>query len=212
MNAEEQSPPQTQPRRRTLSRLLTAFLLASLLIRVVVYGGDSLDIVLVAIIATFAVVPYLISRHRRNQDRHLSAHRLKRSTTGNEREPLKGVFHRNLVRIEGNWIKRCEGMPGRLARLLRRRSQVIGFATENERVELTLSWDGRVTLSDGSLSRHDIDLRGPQEQMLVLLENAQDIRSIPDSIMVRVRGRDPPLEADYAVRDGIAKTLRTLFR
>jgi len=177
----------------------------------IVFGGGIYDIALLAMIASLAIVPYLISRHRRSQDALLHGHALRRSSARNEREPLKGFLHRNLVRIESNWAKRCESLPGRLARLLRRRNQVIGFGTEREQVALLLSWDRRVSLTSGDLLRHDIDLDGLEEEMLTLLENARDIRSIPSSITVRVRGRAPPSHVDYAVRDSAAKMLRTIF-
>lgn len=199
-------------RRYILSSLLTIITVTFLLIRVIVYGGDSVEIGVLTVIAALAVVPFLISRRRRHHDAQRSADCPKYRPTGNETEPLKSTLHRSLIRIEGNWTERCEGMPGRLARLFRRGSQVIGFGTENELVTLILSWDCRVTLSDGGLSKHDIDLDGPGEEMLMMLENARDIRSIPGSIRVRMRGRDPRPEVDYLARDTVAKLLRTLFR
>ena len=212
MKSKARSPVHGRSRRDILSSLFTIIVFTFVVIQVIVHGGDGVDTLVLALVAALAVVPFLISRYRRRRDAEGSVDYPKYRHTGNEAEPLKSTLHRSLIRIESNWTERCEGLPGRLARLFRRRSQVIGFGTENEHVALVLSWDCRVTLCDGGLSKHDIDLDGPEEEMLVLLENARDVRSIPGSIRVRGRGRDPRPEVDYMVRDTVAKLLRTLFR
>lgn len=211
LSAEARVPIQGRTRRSISASIFSIVILVLLLIRIIMFGGGIFDIALIAIMTSLAIVPYLISRHRRNQEALLSAHPLKHLSARHEREPLKGVLHDHLVRIEGNWIKKCESFSGRLARWLRRRDQAIGFSTEREQVTLVLSWDRRISLTSNDPSRHDIDMEGSEEGMLALLENARDIRSIPSSIRVRVRGRDPPPQVDYAVRDGAAKMLRTIF-
>jgi len=211
-NAMPRFPMHGKSRRGVLTRLPFIVLSAFLLIRLIVYGGDAIDIAFPAIIIALAIIPFLLSRRRKHQDSQRSAGYPKHVTAGNGKEPMKVTLNRSLVRIEGNWIKRCQSTSGRLARLFRRGDQVIGFGTENERVTLTLSQDGRVTLTDGGFSKHDFDLDGPEEEMLVMLENARDIRSVPGSIRVRMRGRDVRLEVDYVVRDTVAKMLRMLFR
>ena len=200
------------PRRSVLTRFAFIVFFAFLLIRLIVYGGGVFDLAFPAIIIVLAIMPFLLSRRRKRQDSQRSAYYPKHVTVRNGKEPLKATLHSSLVRIEGNWIKRCQSTSGRLARLFRRGNQVIGFGTENERVTLTLSQDGRVTLTDGGFSKHDFDLDGPEEEMLVMLENARDIRSVPGTIRVRMRGRDVRPEVDYVVRDTVAKMLRMLFR
>jgi hypothetical protein len=202
--------PQTRSGWRVLGSLFTIIVLAFLLMRIAVFGGNVFDMLLLAIMAT--IVPYLVFRHRRNQDKRLSAHRLKPSVAKDDRDPLKGALNRNLVRIEGNWMRRCEGAHGRVARLFRRKRQVIGFGTEREQVALILNWDSSVSLTDGIDSRHDLDLDGPEEEMLILLENAKDTRITPSSIRVRMRERNSRPDIDYVVRDAAAKMLRILFK
>lgn len=212
MRAKPRFPAKERSRRSVLISYFTLGFFALLLIRLIAYGGDVSDVAFLAIIAALAIMPFLTSRYRRHQDSRRSVDYPKHVASSNQKEPLKATLHRSLIRIESNWTKRCEGMPGRLARLFRRGNQVIGFGTENERVALILNWDRRVTLSDGNLSRHDFDLDGPEEEMIMMLENARDIRSIPGSIRVRMRGRDTRPEVDYIVRDSTAKLLRILFR
>ena len=211
-NVKREFPVQGRSRRSVLVRYFALGFFAYLLIKLVTSGGDVFDIAFLAMIAALVIMPFLVSRYRRRQDSLRSVDYPRHMISPSQKEPLKATLHRSLIRIEGNWTKRCEGVPGRLARLFRRGDQVIGFGTENERVTLTLSWDRRVTLSDSGLSKHDFDLDGPEEEMIMMLENARDIRSVPSSIRVRMRGRDPRPEFDYVVRDTIAKLLRILFR
>jgi hypothetical protein len=95
-----------------------------------------------------------------------------------------------------------------------RKSFVLGFKTENEDLTLTFTKDNIVLLGDDKSSTHNIDFEGPEEQILAMLSDGGNLRSIPDSIRVRLGGREFPedmLGTGKMARDTAAKKLRSLI-
>jgi len=97
-----------------------------------------------------------------------------------------------------------------------RRSFILGFESENEELTLTFTKDGRVLLGNDDISRHNIDLVGPEEHLLAMLAEGGDLQSIPDSVRVRIGGREFPTDLEQgigvAARNTAAKKLHSLLK
>lgn len=137
-----------------------------------------------------------------------------------EGDLIKRKLSSILVRIEDNWREFAESPGGRIA-FARRRTFVMGFKTENEEVTITIPPDGHAFLGDDYLSTHNLDFEGPEKDLLALLEYGRDIPSIPDSISVKLGGRDSPPSIGFGImspitrqvlRDTAAKKWRSLLK
>ena len=96
----------------------------------------------------------------------------------------------------------------------------MGFKTENEEVTITIPPDDHAFVGDDCESKHNLDFEGPEKDLLAMLEHGADIPSIPDSIRIRIGGRDLPQGigfgmspmSEQVVRDTAAKRLRRLLK
>jgi hypothetical protein len=97
-----------------------------------------------------------------------------------------------------------------------RKSFILGFESENEELTLTFTKDSHVLLGNDDLSRHNIDFVGPEECLLAILADGGNLQSIPDSIRVRIGGREFPADMEQgigvAARNTAAKKLRSLLK
>ncbi len=184
------------------------------MVRLLLFDRDVVVTDIAITIGTFALAIamfVIVSRNRREDDARIESSPSTSSSRG-EDTPLKSFLHRNNVRMESNWWKKMNSTPpGRFARFMGKKGTIIGFSTENENVTLTMTMDGRVRVGNDSLARHDFDIYGPEDHMLIMLRNAKSIRSIPGSMRVKLRGREVRPEIEAFVTDGITTTLRILF-
>lgn len=196
--------------RALMSALATLFMIL-FAIRFSIFGGGLFDFAMVLLFTLAIGVQVLYPWYRRRKEARSKDEHLVRPRATNVDDPLKDVLNRNLVRIDDNWSRRCQTLWGRITRPLRK-DQAVVFVTGSENVALVLAKDGRATLEDYHMSKRTIELEGPEYDMLTMLENARDIRSVPGPIGIRVRGREVDrADIDYMLRDSVAKTLRTLF-
>jgi hypothetical protein len=127
---------------------------------------------------------------------------------------IESILSRNLLRIEENVRKWRE--KGFLARFRgpTRRPQIIMFTSEVEKVVLIIDSEGHASVSKTPPSKPGIELSGPHESFLSMFEDERNLRGIPGSISIHIRGSELPMHdemTEILMREVVEKVLRSLF-
>ncbi len=194
-------------------RLRYLFLIPALVtVRLLIHERDVADAAIILGIFALSITLFVIVSHKR----HLEDVRIRSdsatSSSNRENLPIISFLNRSNVRMESNWWKKMNSTPpGRFARIIGKKGSTIGFSTENENVTLTMTMDGKVRVGNESQLKHDFDIHGPEDHMLIMLQNAKHIHSIPSSMRITMRGKEVQPEVEVFAAQAIATTLRVLF-